>query len=78
MESLRRLRAGVQRLAGRGLGQDTRPPRHTQGMMRWSGMEADVLRMPCDWVGSQVLQDATGAFLFVSDLDAVDGPALIQ
>jgi hypothetical protein len=78
MEALRRLRENVQRIAARAVGQDTRPPRHTTGMMRWAGMENDVLRMPVDEIASQFLQDSTGAFLFVADHSTTDGPDPIQ
>jgi hypothetical protein len=78
MESLRRFRENLQRLAARAVGQDTRPPRHTTGMMRWAGMENDVLRMPVDEVASMFLQDDSGAFLFVTDDSSADGADPIQ
>lgn len=78
MEPLRRLRESLQRLAGRGLGQDTRPPRMTQGMMRWTGTEGDVFRLPVDIEGSRSIQAADGTFLFMTDLSAIDGGEPIQ
>ena len=78
MEPLRRFREQLQRLAARAVGQDTRLPRHTQGMMRWTGMEADVLRMPVDWVTSAALQNDSGTFFFLADFSTIDGSDLIR
>jgi hypothetical protein len=78
MEPLRRLRESIQRLAGRAVGQDTQPPRVTQGMMRWTGMEADMFRWPVDIEASRSIQDPDGTFHFMADFSAVDGGEPIQ